>query len=445
VSRGPWTCRLASAALAIALATPSVAHAERRGRRTRTPRPAAGVALSLAELGWPAETRSLALRDAAKVYARAGGRGGRLGKLAAGTRVAFNAAVAARGACTVWVELVPAGTGWICARGTTPSSEPPRATAHPIDRAPRDDFAEVTKTTEAYPSVDAIAAGTPSRTVRRASSVELTGRSETVDGVRYARTDQGLIAARHLAAAEPSAFAGVDLVAAPPPRWPFAWLYPKRAGGRIELLDRPGGAVVGRAEPRAIVPVLAETADHVQIAAGPDRWIRADDAHVARQTTAPTGVAADERWIDVDLDEQVLVAYDGATPAYATLISSGHHTSGTPVGVHRIRTKTARTTMRNPPGAALSWHVRDVPWAMGYRKNFALHGVYWHDAFGSKRSHGCVNLAPADARWMWGWTRPAVPDGWIEVKAADGAGTAIRIRNRYHPDPPWMDFEGKVR
>jgi hypothetical protein len=86
--------------------------------------------------------------------------------------------------------------------------------------------------------------------------------------------------------------------------------------------------------------------------------------------------------------------------------------------------------------------VRDVPWAMSFRRYFALHGVYWHDEFGRKHSHGCVNLAPADARWAWAWTAPAVPDGWLEVKADDGAGTPIRLRNHGHPDPPWLDFEG---
>jgi lipoprotein-anchoring transpeptidase ErfK/SrfK len=145
----------------------------------------------------------------------------------------------------------------------------------------------------------------------------------------------------------------------------------------------------------------------------------------------------------VDVEQQVLIAYAGTTPVYATLVSTGRRTGGTPAGVYRIKTKTARTTMKNPPGAKLAWNVRDVPWAMSYRENFAVHGVYWHDAFGRKRSHGCVNLSPADAKWLWGWTLPAVPDGWIEVKAERDAGTAIRIRNRYHPDPPWRDFDGE--
>jgi lipoprotein-anchoring transpeptidase ErfK/SrfK len=60
---------------------------------------------------------------------------------------------------------------------------------------------------------------------------------------------------------------------------------------------------------------------------------------------------------------------------------------------------------------------------MYYLGGYALHGAYWHDAFGTPRSHGCTNLAPADARWLFYWTDPQVPRD--ESGVTHGAGTRI--------------------
>lgn len=55
---------------------------------------------------------------------------------------------------------------------------------------------------------------------------------------------------------------------------------------------------------------------------------------------------------------------------------------------------------------------RDVPFVQYFTEGFALHAAYWHDDFGTPRSHGCVNLAPIDAAWLFGWTDPDVPAAW---------------------------------
>ena len=63
-------------------------------------------------------------------------------------------------------------------------------------------------------------------------------------------------------------------------------------------------------------------------------------------------------------------------------------------------------------------------------KGLALHTAYWHDQFGTRRSHGCVNLSPKDARWLYGFTSPAVPDGWVAVHPTDNdRGTFVRVRD----------------
>ena len=94
-----------------------------------------------------------------------------------------------------------------------------------------------------------------------------------------------------------------------------------------------------------------------------------------------------------------------------------------------------------PPESFGSWDLPGVPFYMGFRRHYALHGVYWHDSFGNRRSHGCVNLSPRDARYLFEWTFPQVPDGWLEADARPGEGTPIRIRNRRVPDPGWVDYD----
>lgn len=78
---------------------------------------------------------------------------------------------------------------------------------------------------------------------------------------------------------------------------------------------------------------------------------------------------------------------------------------------------------------SLGFELRDVPWIQYFASGYALHGAYWHDVFGTPRSHGCVNLAPIDARFVFLWTDPPVPDGWhgINIGSEMGEGTAVII------------------
>jgi len=77
-----------------------------------------------------------------------------------------------------------------------------------------------------------------------------------------------------------------------------------------------------------------------------------------------------------------------------------------------------------------AFELRDVPWIQYFSAGFALHGAYWHDVFGIPRSHGCVNLAPIDAKVVFSWTDPPVPSGWhgINVTEDMGKGTWVHIR-----------------
>lgn len=78
---------------------------------------------------------------------------------------------------------------------------------------------------------------------------------------------------------------------------------------------------------------------------------------------------------------------------------------------------------------AKNFELRDVPWIQYFAAGYALHGAYWHDVFGIPRSHGCINLAPVDARLVFRWTDPPLPEGWhgINVGPDMGQGTAVYV------------------
>ncbi len=173
--------------------------------------------------------------------------------------------------------------------------------------------------------------------------------------------------------------------------------------------------------------------------AAPAEWLRARD--LARPTTSTPpdevgGASATARWIDVDLATRTLLAYAGTRPVYAALVATGRGAQGTetatPLGVHRIWVKLATSTMGNlgDEDAESHYSIEDVPYVQFFAKGVALHGAFWHHSFGTAHSHGCVNLAPVDARWLFDFTSPGVPPGWSAVLPAGATdpGTVVRVR-----------------
>ncbi len=123
-------------------------------------------------------------------------------------------------------------------------------------------------------------------------------------------------------------------------------------------------------------------------------------------------------WIDVSILKQSLVAYVGERPVYATLVSTGadglqdpETTHSTIRGQFLIHTKHVTVGMDSDVEGD-AFDLRDVPYVQYFTEGYALHAAYWHDSFGAPRSHGCINLSPLDARWLFEWTDPQVPDHW---------------------------------
>jgi hypothetical protein len=151
-------------------------------------------------------------------------------------------------------------------------------------------------------------------------------------------------------------------------------------------------------------------------------FVRSRQVRVLTAHSAPADLAPGEKWIDVNLDHQSLVAYEGPTPVYATVASTGRRNRQVPEenyetiqGGFRILEKHVATTMDGNSANDGPYSIEDVPWVMYFEGSFALHGAFWHSGFGLMHSHGCVNLAPADAHWVFDWSEPRVPPGWHGV------------------------------
>lgn len=138
---------------------------------------------------------------------------------------------------------------------------------------------------------------------------------------------------------------------------------------------------------------------------GVNEWI--DHENVSRvipSYTRPLGVNVD-RWIEVNLYEQVITVYENGNLLFATLISSGVEPFYTQPGVFQVYKKLEHDPMSGTFEQDRSdyYYLEDVPYILYYDQLRALHGAYWHSQLGYQRSHGCVNLSIADAHWLYNW------------------------------------------
>ena len=147
------------------------------------------------------------------------------------------------------------------------------------------------------------------------------------------------------------------------------------------------------------------------------------------------GVSADpERYIEVDLSEQKLKAWDGGNLFLETPISTGLPWWPTPQGEFRIWVKLRYTRMEGGEGRYY-YNLPNVPFVMYFQnadvpgwRGYGLHGAYWHNSFGTPRSHGCVNLPIPEAEKLYYWTTPTLPEGKSSTYASnENVGTRIII------------------
>lgn len=249
---------------------------------------------------------------------------------------------------------------------------------------------------------------------------------QVYEGVAFVRTRRHLwVEKGSVRFVEGSSFAGVKLK--PTDALDVAWVALRPA----HVFERPQGRVVKRLDRHAVVRIAATRGAWVQLASG--GWMRLSDLARAKRTEPPEGVGEADRWIDVDVEAQVLVAYEGKRPMFATLVSTGRNTkqSKTPLGIHRIWVKLDYTDMDDLERTDVdkNYSIQDVPWVQFFKGSYGFHAAFWHDDFGRRRSHGCVNLSPADARYLFQFTEPVLPPGWNAILTIpEDHPTVVRVR-----------------
>lgn len=329
-----------------------------------------------------------------------------------------------------WYAVYP--FGFVCSEHVKASDQPPElGPALPLDEGDRVPFTYAYVRSDGVPMYNSYAeidAGTPSRPLTKGMSV-VVSRVLEYDGYEWVQDSQGHFVPKSgiRFGGQGSEWSGVDLVGdytGPS----FAWTR-QRKGTTVRAAPDPKAKRVKKLELRTRVPLLERRAvgERVFWRVGEGLWIDGDDLNEVHVAAAPPAEVLDDwrashtgndQWIDVDLGEQVLVAYRGGKAVYATLISSGR-SSPTPRGNYPVWVKVASISMDSQPYESKPYMVQGVPWVLYFQGHNALHGAYWHNNFGNKKSHGCVNLAPHDARWVFQWAGPRLPTGWTGYLPSD--------------------------
>jgi hypothetical protein len=218
----------------------------------------------------------------------------------------------------------------------------------------------------------------------------------------------------HITWADVSEFSGVEMVEQP--KRPFAWML---AEARPSLY--PGGEpyegyeIIPRYQMMNIYGV--EYVDGWRwYLVGPNQWVQQIRVSKVQPTARPEGVGPDDRWVAVDLYEQTAVAYEGDRMVFATLMSSGLPRWGTHEGLFQVYERHDAARMSGAEGQVDFYFIEEVPYVMYFDGDISLHGTYWHDRFGYRQSHGCVNLSIMDAWWFFEWTNAEqYQDVWVYV------------------------------
>jgi hypothetical protein len=342
-----------------------------------------------------------------------------------------------------WLLVGP--QAWVCADAVEVSGSEPLA-AGLLPRVPRPDglpheYYFVSRDGSlAYDRIDQVDVDEPAMSLEPGFGLAIVEERD-LDGLVVGRTNRGLwVPMRDMIRARTFTFQGGTIEATPDGAIPFGWVVSAKA----RLYSKRGATFVvnGRSRRRFdrvgnLERVTGFSGGYVRID-DDNNWVHSRDLRIPTMAPPPDepGIAHGERWIDIELDTQTLVAYEGPRPVFATMVSTGKsrqkgHPFETPKGVHRIWVKLLTTTMDNLENewARSYYRIEDVPYVQFFSKGVGLHAAFWHRGFGRVRSHGCVNLAPLDAKRLFWWTGPRMPSGWTAaLPTSFDRGTLIRVR-----------------
>ena len=220
--------------------------------------------------------------------------------------------------------------------------------------------------------------------------------------------------------AEPSDFQGVAVRWRP--RRPFGWVVqdvvPSPAPDAEPALSAPE---LSRYTVVEIYEVVLGKDGWLWYDIGNTQWVKQSYFSLVDVSPRPEGVGENEHWAEIDLYEQTLAAYEGDRMVYATLISSGLNRWPTREGLFQVFDRFYEYKMLGAEGRIDYYFIEDIPYIMYFDEwiGAALHGTFWHDRFGYKHSHGCVNMPIKDAEWTFNWSANAPNDLWVWVHTSD--------------------------
>jgi lipoprotein-anchoring transpeptidase ErfK/SrfK len=453
---------------------------------------------------FPEGTRSLELVRTVSVRLEPGEDARRIGTIAVDTRVRWTETAAGKGCKKPWVQIVP--RGWVCSDYMKPSKRAPHGREVPmLDRGElvpgiygkvtaanqvtyqlqkpeppkkgksskkKEQNGPVTSTAQ----VDVAPEGPQPKMVEGppiVGSVTVRQYDEiTVGGKQYwkvSKKDNEYVLRSAISQHKPSLYNGARFGDDTSLAAPIAFVYPRATGYKSAYTMRAanGGGIARSLPARTPIAILETASDKKgtptayrigvpSTAPGPgpgsppivpgSEWIRANDVRIFAAAAPPANLAKGERWMDIDLDTQILVAFEGDLAVYATMVSSGKKETPTTTGIYRMWVKESEADMKNLKSED-PYSVATVPWTQFFYpdEDLAIHTAYWHDAFGQVKSHGCVNLAPKDARWLYFWSDPQVPAGWtMAAGVVEAPGSIVRVRSKADPNPALKGYARQV-
>lgn len=206
------------------------------------------------------------------------------------------------------------------------------------------------------------------------------------------------------------------------PERPFGWVVQEvRPSSEPEGEPNPDFSKLDRFSFFQVYDVVLGDDNWIWYGIGGGRWIRQTYVSLIDVDSPPPDVGADEYWVEVDLFEQTFAAYEGSRMVYAGLISSGLNRWPTEEGIFQVWSRFKQNKMSGAEGKVDYYFIEDVPYIMYFDRlnEIALHGAYWHNRYGYKHSHGCVNMPPLDAEWVYYWSAEAPNDLWVWVHTSD--------------------------
>jgi hypothetical protein len=427
---------------------------------------------------FPETTRSLELIRTVAVRLEPTDDAKRIGTIAVDTRVRWKRTADGKGCKKPWVEIEP--RGWVCTDYMTASKK--RAMGREVPMLDRGEIVpgvygkvvaqspvsfllqrpEKPKKTKKGPITSTAQADPLGPGAKMVEDKPIVGsvnvrqyEQVSVGGKQYWRVsqrDNEYVLKSAISQHRPSMYSGARLGDDTGLAAPIAFAWPRAGISSTYTMNKAngGGVVRPTVDARSIMPILdtkrdkAGTPTAYRVSAG--EWIRASDMRVFNPAPPPPLLGDGERWIDIDLDSQILVAYEGELAVYATLVSTGAKDTPTETGIYRMWLKESESDMKGLSGED-PYSVATVPWTQYFspEKGLALHTAYWHDKFGTQRSHGCVNLSPKDARWLYFWSDPQVPPGWtMAAGVVEAPGSIVRVRSAADPTPPLRGYAIKV-